>query len=210
MAKSSKALTVIKKVVWGIVCAIFGFVLVVLGWLAVDKFILKSPVPKAFGFATLTIATGSMQGTIDIGDVIVIRKTDDYKRWDIITFLLPGDKIPTTHRIIAVNPDGSFVTKGDSNNTEDKTPVTRDMIHGEVVLTVKNLGHFVNWVRMEGWLYIVSLLAIIGIGGFLLKGSADQSEEDSSDGGSSEDSAENSAESADASTTGNASDNGDN
>ena len=84
------------------------------------------------------------------------------------------------------------------------------MIHGEVVLTVKNLGHFVNWVRMEGWLYIVSLLAIIGIGGFLLKGSADQSEEDSSDGGSSEDSAENSAESADASTTGNASSNGDN
>ena len=220
MAKENKALNVIKKVVWGIVCAIFGFVAVTLVWLAVDKFIVKSPVPKAWGYATLTIETGSMNGysamvkdgkpkQVSIGDMIVIKKTGDYTIGDVITFLPEGDKIPTTHRIIGYTENG-YITKGDANNTQDTVPIEKDKVLGEVVMHAPKLGKFVNWVRIEGWLYIVSLLAIIGIGGLLLKGSADQSEEDSSDGGSSEDSAENSAESADTSTTDNASGNGDN
>ena len=43
------------------------------------------------------------------------------------------------------------------------------MIVGEVVKVIPNAGHFVNWLRMEGWLFVVSLLAIIGIGTLLIK-----------------------------------------
>lgn len=184
MATAKGVFSIIKKVIWGIVCAIFAFVVVVLGWLAVDKFIVKSPVPKAFGYATLTIATGSMQGTVDIGDVIVIRESDEYKLHDIITFLLPGDKIPTTHRIIKVNADGSFQTKGDSNDGEDRRPVTTDMIIGKHVLTIKNAGHFVNWVKKEGYIYIVSLLIIIGFGAFLIKNTGEGDDENKEDSAS--------------------------
>ncbi|MBQ3496254.1 MAG: signal peptidase I [Clostridia bacterium] len=167
--KKEKTIDIIKKVAWGILLAVFGFVAVTLVWLGIDKFIVKSPVPKAWGCATLTVVTGSMQGTIDVGDVIVIKKTNDYKLHDIVTYIIPGDKVPTTHRIWKINPDGTYITKGDANNTEDTTQITKDMIVGEVVKVIPNAGHFVNWLRMEGWLFVVSLLAIIGIGTLLIK-----------------------------------------
>ena len=77
----------IKKAVLYVFYGIFGFVFIVTAWLCVDKFIIKSPVPSFFGYATLTIETGSMSGTMEIGDMIIIKDTGDYKIGDIITFM---------------------------------------------------------------------------------------------------------------------------
>lgn len=114
-----KILSVAKKIIWWIFIVAFAFVAVVASWLCIDKFIRKSPVPTFCGYALLTIETGSMSGTFEIGDMILIKDTNDYKIGDIITFLPEGDTIPTTHRIINYGEDGTFVTKGDANNTKD-------------------------------------------------------------------------------------------
>ncbi len=177
--KLKSIFSIIKKVLWGIVWSIFGILVVVVLWLAVDKFILKSPVPSIFGYASLTIETGSMNGQsamvaggpvkqVNIGDMIIIKDTGDYKIGDVITFLPEGDKIPTTHRIIGYTEDG-FNTKGDANNVKDTVPISKDRVLGEVVLHLPKLGQFAGWVKQEGWLYIVSALAIIALGGFILK-----------------------------------------
>lgn len=164
-----KTLNIIKKVLWGIAIGVFGLLLLLVLWLAIDKFIIGSPVPSIFGYSTLTVETGSMSGTIEIGDMIIIKDTGEYKIGDIVTFLHEGESIPTTHRIINYNSDGSFVTKGDANNVKDTLPVTSDEIIGEVVKIYPKVGLFGSWVREEGWLYIVAVLAIIGIGAFILK-----------------------------------------
>lgn len=158
MAK--KILSIAKKIIWWIFIAMFAFVAVVASWLAIDKFIRKSPVPTFCGYALLTIETGSMSGTIEIGDMILIKDTNDYKIGDIITFLPEGDKVPTTHRIINYGENGTFVTKGDANNTKDTIAVSSDMIYGEVVKVLPKVGLFADWVRKEGWLYIVAALVI--------------------------------------------------
>ena len=112
-----------------------------------------------------------MNGTIDEGDLIVIHDTGDYKTGDIITFLYEGERIPTTHRIILyAGSDDKFITKGDANNARDPEPVTEDIIFGEVILVVPKVGVFADWVRKEGWLYLVSVFAIICLGYFILKG----------------------------------------
>lgn len=176
--KKEKTIDIIKKVAWGILLAVFGFVAVTLVWLAVDKFIVKSPVPKAWGYATLTIETGSMNGysamvkdgkpkQVSIGDLIVIKKTGDYTIGDVITFLPEGDRVPTTHRIIGYTENG-YITKGDANNTQDTVPIEKDRVLGEVVMHSPNLGKFASWVKIEGWLYIVSGLAILAIGTFVI------------------------------------------
>ena len=159
-----KAFTVIKRVIWGIVIAVFCLLCVLTIWLAVDKFVLKSPVPSVFGYSALTVKTGSMSGTIEIGDLIIIKDTGDYEIGDIVTFLQKGDSIPTTHRIIDSREDGSFITKGDANNVQDALPVSKDIILGEVVKVLPKVGLFAERVQSEGWIYIVALLVILGGG----------------------------------------------
>ena len=159
-----KAFTVIKRVIWGIVIAVFYLLCALTIWLAVDAFVLKSPVPSVFGYSALTVKTGSMSGTIEIGDLIIIKDTGDYEIGDIVTFLQKGDSIPTTHRIIDSREDGSFITKGDANNVQDALPVSKDNIFGEVVKVLPEVGLFAERVQSEGWIYIVALLVILGGG----------------------------------------------
>ena len=156
-----KAFTVIKRVIWGIVIAVFYLLCALTIWLAVDACVLKSPVPSVFGYSALTVKTGSMSGTIEIGDLIIIKDTGDYEIGDIVTFLQKGDSIPTTHRIIDSREDGSFITKGDANNVQDALPVSKDIILGEVVKVLPEVGLFAERVQSEGWIYIVALLVIL-------------------------------------------------
>ena len=156
-----KAFTVIKRVIWGIVIAVFYLLCALTIWLAVDAFVLKSPVPSVFGYSALMVKTGSMSGTIEIGDLIIIKDTGDYEIGDIVTFLQKGDSIPTTHRIIDSREDGSFITKGDANNVQDALPVSKDIILGEVVKVLPEVGLFAERIQSEGWIYIVALLVIL-------------------------------------------------
>jgi signal peptidase len=174
MATAQKVFQITKKVAWGILCGVFGIVFIITSWLFVDKFIMKSPVPSFLGYSTLTIETGSMSGTMEIGDLIVIKDTGDYKIGDIITFMPKGAVIPTTHRIINYTESGAFVTKGDANNIKDTDSATEDQILGEVVLHLPKLGQFASWVKQEGWVYILTTIAIVALGAFVLKTSQEE------------------------------------
>ena len=164
-----KAGKVIQNVIWGVVIGVFGILCALVGWLAVQKFVFRAPVPSVFGYATLSVQTGSMSGTIEAGDLVLIKKTNDYEEGDIVTFLHEGEAVPTTHRIIGVALDGRFITKGDANNTQDILPVDEAEIFGEVVNVFPKVGLFFNWVQSEGWLYIVAALVIVCVGTFLVK-----------------------------------------
>lgn len=163
-----KAFIVIKKILRGIMLAVFCLLCALSIWLVVDTFVLKSPVPSVFGYSALTVKTGSMAGenadSINPGDLIIIKDTGDYEIGDIVTFLQKGDSVPITHRIIDRKEDGSFITKGDANNVQDGLPVFQDMILGEVVKVLPEVGFFAEWVQSEGWIYIVLLFVILGAG----------------------------------------------
>ena len=173
-----KVLEITKRVLSIIIWTLFGIILTVVAWLAIDKFIIGSPVPSMFGYATLTIETGSMSGTIEEGDMILIKDTGEYKIGDIVTFLQEGDKIPTTHRIINYDINGNFITRGDANNAADTTPVKQNEILGEVIHVFPKVGHFSDWVKMEGWIYIVAILGILAIGIWISKPDHDDDEEE--------------------------------
>lgn len=150
--------------------AVLVLLVVTVAWMLVDKYIKKSPAPGAFGLSPLIVATGSMSGTIEAGDMIVIRAQKEYKTGDIVTFLTEGDAVPTTHRIIGITEEGDFRTKGDANNAADKTPVPQEMILGEVVLVVPGVGMFFQWIATGGgWIFVVAAILIVGVGIFLLR-----------------------------------------
>ena len=167
---SKKALLIVKKTLSSILLIICAILLVIAAWLCIDKFIIGSPVPSFCGYSSLSIATGSMSGTLEIGDIIIIKDTDDYKIGDIVTFLQGDDTVPTTHRIIQYAEDGRFITKGDANNADDgEKGVAKEEILGEMVCHMPILGMFVGWIKDGGgMIYLIAVILIIGLGSYML------------------------------------------
>ena len=169
----SKAVKIIKWVFSGIGLAILSFLIVVVGWLTIDKYIVKSPVPSFAGYSHLIVTTGSMSGTIEEGDLIIIKETNDYKGTDIVTYIREGEKVPTTHRILFVyeTEDGTYYeTKGDANPSSDIELVHESDVCGEVVLVIENFGIFLSWIKDGGGLiYLIAIIAIVAAGVYVIK-----------------------------------------
>ena len=173
-----KEKSMVKKVFGWIGTGFLTLLVVIASWLCFDKFVLKHQVPSIFGYSSLMVATGSMSGTIEEGDLIIIKDTGDYKIGDIVTFFQDGDDIPTTHRIYNIDEEGKWVTRGDANNSFDKRSITSDEIIGEVVLVIPYVGTFIDWaVEGGGLIYIIGIFLILGLGIYIIKGDDGEDEE---------------------------------
>lgn len=93
--------------------------------------ILKRDYINFFGYTFFRVVSGSMEDTIKINDIVIVKLTDKIKEKDIITYKYNQNFI--THRVIKI--DGSVITKGDANNTID-APVNWDNILGKVICIV--------------------------------------------------------------------------
>lgn len=97
------------------------------------------------GWANAIVISGSMSGSVEVDDMVIIREKDTYREGDIITF--ERDGVFLTHRIVRVTPEG-FITKGDANNTEDSAPVAEEDIVGKVVFVIPQVGRVVSFARI--------------------------------------------------------------
>lgn len=80
----------------------------------------------------LIVKSNSMYHTLQKGDFILIKRNNDYKKGDIITYDYESNYL-VTHRIIEKN-NNFFITKGDNNNSEDDKFIQLDNIKGKVIL----------------------------------------------------------------------------
>ena len=79
--------------------------------------------PTLFGYRTLTVRSGSMEPTLEVGSVVINKVSSplDVAPGDIVTFADPGrrDQL-VTHRLRRMRVEGRtayMVTRGDSNDT---------------------------------------------------------------------------------------------
>ena len=101
---------------------------------------------RIFNIEPFVVMSGSMEPVIHTGSLIFIDKNDtDVKAGDIIAFH-KGD-ISVTHRVSGINEDGTLITKGDANETEDPAPVAREQVMGTYLFTVPFLGYVVTYLR---------------------------------------------------------------
>lgn len=138
--------------------AIILFLIVVLIEISYSKFIEKEYPVKLFGMAFLCVTTGSMEPTINSGELIIIREKDKYLENDIVTYL-DDDGFLITHRIVNIDED-KMITKGDNNNLNDPE-VQMKNIQGKVILHSKLLGVFVIYIlKPLIFIYVIILLII--------------------------------------------------
>lgn len=122
------------------------FYLCVLAWLG-----LFVAVPAlGFGFEPVVITSGSMQPGIRPGDIVLLRVPADptvLSPGTVVTFAdATRPDVLTTHRIAAVNPDGTYRTRGDANAGTDSTPLDPDRIVGVARMLVPLAGLPVTWL----------------------------------------------------------------
>lgn len=121
--------------------------------------------PSVFGIKTFVIISGSMEPSLEIGDIVVIKKVDkeDLKEGDVISFR-NGESI-ITHRInkIIVDKNGikQYETKGDNNNISDKSFVKYEEIEGKLFSKIPYAGKIV--LLLKNKLIIIIILIIFYI-----------------------------------------------
>lgn len=90
-----------------------------------------------FGVRIFEVASGSMEPTLNINDVLLVKvNVDDLQKDDIIAYKSENSII--THRIVMIN-DNDLIVKGDANNTVD-SPIKKDQVIGKVVKVFPHLG----------------------------------------------------------------------
>lgn len=97
-----------------------------------------------FPIQPVSIATGSMEKELNVGDVVIIKKcnSNNVKVGDIIQYQMDGYTV--IHRIIEKkqkNGEFYFITKGDNNNAPDKDEVKENQLIGKVIFKIKYIGY---------------------------------------------------------------------
>jgi signal peptidase len=94
------------------------------------------------GYRLYAVQTGSMTPTYRPGDLVITAPVaEELVAGDVVTFASPGGHGLTTHRLVAVRPDGGLVTKGDANETPDVAVLDRAAVVGRAVAGVPHGGY---------------------------------------------------------------------
>ncbi|MBF0988060.1 MAG: signal peptidase I [Clostridiales bacterium] len=111
-----------------------------------------------FGFRIYRVISGSMQPALQIGDVIIIKKANNYAEKDIITY--DNGLTTITHRIKSINGD-EIITEGDANDAPDK-PITKDRILGKYFFRISTFSVFS--IMLTGkTVYLIMVLVLFAI-----------------------------------------------
>ena len=132
MKKTSKIIGYILNILIVLVSIVIIFAI----YYFVQVKILSKPYANIFGYTYFEVATGSMEPTIDVGDIIVVKITNDVNVNDII--VCKDNKSFVTHRLLNIQED-KFITKGDANNTEDE-PMDKANLIGKVIKIIPNFS----------------------------------------------------------------------
>lgn len=104
-----------------------------------------------FRYWAIAVATGSMHPVINKGDVVIIKKIDNYdtlKKGDVIAFHY--NNVMIVHRIINIVEDRNdmyFYTKGDANEEDDNFAIKKNMIVGVVNTRIPFVGMPTVWLN---------------------------------------------------------------
>lgn len=127
--------------------------------------------PLLVGGQALTVLTSSMAPKLPPGTLVVIKPTpvSEIKIGDVITYqMTSGDPAVVSHRVIerVVNLEGetSFVTKGDNNDVADHPPVTAIQVKGALWYAVPYLGWVNSVVNGEARIMATPVITILLFG----------------------------------------------
>ena len=138
-------------IITNIILIILLYNLVLLG----ISFISKHDFNGFFRYKAYNITTNSMEPTINMGDIIIVKKVKDEEN------LKNGEII--THRIIDIvetNGEKRYITKGDNNNIPDLEKLSFSQIEGVKVISIPYLGKIIEFLENQ-IIFLIIILTIL-------------------------------------------------
>ncbi len=134
--------------------------------------VMKTPAgepPMIFGRTMLQVISPSMEPTLRIGTVVMVKSVDvsQIQEGDIISFYSRDPDIydeVVTHRVDEIrnkNGDITIYTKGDANPSRDNVSVKSSQIIGKVTGVSNVIGSF---VMLLSYKWVVAVLIIVPMG----------------------------------------------
>ncbi len=140
-----------------IALAVLGILLGLNVYLANARSLAGQKLPMPFGIGTAVVLSGSMEPTLSVNDVIIVREQESYNVGDIVVYENGREMI--VHKIIEKNGD-TLTTKGDANNTADE-PISTEAVKGKVVFSVPYAGAIVKALRSPVGAIVIILAAVL-------------------------------------------------
>lgn len=129
----------------------------------VQKISNPNQIPSFLGYKNFIILSESMADTLNTGDLIFVKESEEIKNNEIISFK-EGSSI-VTHRVIEIiEQDGQvfYKTKGDANKTIDERLITKNEIEGVYCFKIAKVGTIILFFQSEvGIFTFLVLIAII-------------------------------------------------
>ena len=111
---------------------------------------------RLIGFECYNVISPSMEPEYMVGDLIYVKEVDPstVKVGDVITFVVNEDLVVGTHRVVRIDTEKKqFITKGDTNDTEDP-PVHFNNLIGVPKFSIPKLGYVSDFVQNPPGMYI--------------------------------------------------------
>ena len=118
-------------------------------------------VPKVMNIPMYIVLSGSMEPAYHVGSIVYLKEVETVEVGDVITYRLNNTTV--THRVIEImnsDNDISYVTKGDSNDSRDNSPVSHSQVIGKVFFTIPYLGFVLSYIQQPPGLYVGIALII--------------------------------------------------
>ena len=147
-------MTTLKKI-WSIVTTVIVILMVLCA-----VFLLGS---RLIGYECYNVISPSMEPEYSVGDLIYVKEVDPstVKVGDVITFVVNEDLVVGTHRVVRIdNEKKQFITKGDTNDTED-APVHFNNLIGVPKFSIPKLGYVSDFVQNPPGMYITLGLGLL-------------------------------------------------
>ena len=137
---------------------IFQYTTIAIGLIVIIIFL----IPRFIGIRPYIVLSGSMEDTIKTGAVAYVNsnvKAEEIEVGDIIAFNTGTKQV--THRVVSINSDNSFTTKGDANNVVDINSVKFSNYLGKTIFSIPYLGYLLSAFQTK--LGYAILIALVGI-----------------------------------------------
>ena len=123
--------------------------------------VMRNALPMPFGVGVSVVLSGSMEPTLSVNDLVIVRAAESYAEGDVVVYQSGSSLV--IHRIVRVE-DEYVVTKGDANNTEDD-PVSLSAVKGRMAFAIPFLGLPVRLLQstLGSVLVIVLIAALVSL-----------------------------------------------
>ncbi len=117
-------------------------------------------------YRIFVVYTPSMQDTYPVNSIVLVNhdKAESLQAGDVISFVADEEKHVVTHRIVEKHSEDMepyFITRGDSNDANDRVPVRYENVLGKVVLGVPYVGRIIAFLNKTAVRYC--MMVVLGI-----------------------------------------------